>query len=155
MLYFIDPLGEWCWIADDDALSRVLRNACFYGLLWASFAAASCAHFSVWRSLRRFVALGESNRASATAASDAEGGLGRGRQGLRDSAQPASAAPGLPPLDDHLVVVRRLMATLKHYPTIFLLAWVPASAFRLAQDLGLFVPSNHHGGFAFSLFVAW
>jgi hypothetical protein len=153
--------GEWCWISSDDAVSRALRYACFYGLVWLAFAAATAAHVRVWLSLRRFVAMGRSLQPDTKEASPPP----------RHSPHSASAggrSAGSPPEDAHLLVVRRLMASLKFYPVIFLAAWLPASAFRLAEDVGWLSggdggssTSNDGDGasatrsLAYSLFVAW
>lgn len=140
--------GEWCWIVDDNALSRALRYCCFYGPLWLSFLVASSAHFIVWQSLQRFEALAQSSQALRTtvaAAAATDRNHKHGRNVLRSSVlasqqpQPSVPSPSTTPLPgEPSAVVQRLRASLRHYPVIFLVAWVPASTFRIAQDLGLF-----------------
>lgn len=159
--------GEWCWIVDDNALTRALRYCCFYGPLWLSFVVASCAHFFVWQSLQRFEALAQSSQALRTTVA-AAAATGRNNKHGRNALRSGVLAPQQPPQQaappstftplpgEPSAVVRRLRASLRHYPVIFLVAWVPASIFRIAQDLGLFgLDGRRRGGsLSASLFSA-
>jgi len=157
--------GEWCWITNDSAMSLTLRYACFYGPLWVSFLVASCAHFFVWRSLQHFEALAQSAQdlrtTVATAGASDNACSSKNFRNLRSSVlasqQPPPTTNTTAPLPgEPSAVVQRVRASLRHYPVIFLVAWVPASTFRIAQDLGFFGLNGRDEGdaLALSLFTA-